>query len=85
MTLIDEEIDVKAFVDWCDEINEFVLDINGQPFESHVYIEPNYNPDDLKLKFITATVAVNQKKIIDDEMTQEWSANSMQNAFYDTI
>ena len=81
ITLSDEEIGVKAIVDWNFDISEFMLDINGKPFESHFYMAPNFNPDDdIKLKKITANVTTNQQKIMEDDMTQEWQPFSVQNA-----
>ena len=59
LTLQDEDIGVKAVIDWSTDSQEFVLDINGEPFEGYVYIEPDFDPDSLKLKFITATATIN--------------------------
>lgn len=52
LTLIDEELGVKALVDFDEEIHEFVLDINGEPFECHVYLDPSFNPDSKEVKSI---------------------------------
>lgn len=69
---MDEEINVKAAVDWCYDKNEFMLDINGEPLENHMYLDPNFDPDDLQIKYITADVRINDLMIINHEMTQEW-------------
>ena len=51
VTLSDEVSGIKATVDFDEELGEkgeFVFDINGEPFENHLYVE-NYALDDTKV------------------------------------
>ena len=72
IVLNDEEIKVKAEVDYDDEINEYVLYLNGEAYENLLYLSPTFNPFDKEVKTICATVTINDKVILDGT-TQEWN------------
>ena len=42
ITLNDEVSGVKATVDFDEEIGEFVYDINGEPFENHLFLDASF-------------------------------------------
>ena len=65
ITLSDDVSGVKALLDWDEEIKEYVLDLNGEPFENLVYLDPSHNPDDLETKTISAKITINEKLITD--------------------
>ena len=95
ITLIDETIGVKALVDYDEEIKQFVLDLNGEPFEGLIYLNPNFDPENKEVRTIQANLYINDKKIFgidkdedagtQDAGTQEWQVSAVQGAIYEQI
>ena len=46
IVITDEVSGVKAIVDWDTESSEFILDIDGEPFENLVYLDPSFSLED---------------------------------------
>lgn len=40
ITLVNEELNIKVTVMWDSEISRYLIDINGIPFESYVFMDP---------------------------------------------
>ena len=40
---MDDESGVKALVDWDSEISEFILDLNGEPYEDYMYLDSSFS------------------------------------------
>lgn len=83
---------MKAFLDYSEEINEFVCDLDGDPYEGHPYLDPSHNPYIKEVKKITAYIAINDKEILGYSDrggtfagTQEWQPSDMQSAIYNII
>lgn len=84
MTLNDEISGIKATVDFDDEIGEFVFDIDGEPFENLVYLDPSFSLEDTEVKLFFAQIEINNK-IITDGGGQEWAPHILQFAIYAQI
>ena len=84
IVLNDQEIGVKAQVDYENEINEYVLDLNGEAYESLLYLSPTFNPFDIDVKTICATVTINDQVILDGT-TQEWQPLAVEDAIYSQL
>ena len=70
ITLLDDAIDVKGVVDFDEGIREFVLDLNGEPLETLVYLDPTYDPDNKEVKTVCAYAYINNITIF--KGTLEW-------------
>ena len=82
--LMDEEIGVKAVVDFDEETQEFLLDLNGECYEDLVYLDPSFTPEDKEVKLIKAEVRINGKQVLDGSAI-EWLPHTMQFAIYSQI
>lgn len=74
---------VKTFVDWEDEIGQFVLDINGEPYENYAFLDSTFNLDDTQIKTLSASISLNKKVIF--EGGGEWQPTSLQFAIWERI
>lgn len=73
--LTDEISGIKATVDFDTKLGEFTFDINSEPFENHLFLDPSFCKDDRKAKVINAKIYLN-KKII-SEHGKEWLPASL--------
>ena len=83
ITLSDDVSGIKATVDFDEELGEsgeFTFDINGEPFENHLFLDSSFSLDDTKTKIINAKVSINEKVI--SEGGKEWQPSSMQHAIW---
>ena len=69
-TLVDDVSGVKAFIDWDEEAEEFILDLNGEPFENLVFLDDSFSLEDTETKVLNATVTINDEII--SEAGCEW-------------
>lgn len=73
----------KTLVDWDDEVEQFLLDINGEPFENHPYLDPTFSLDDTQIKVLSAKILINKKLI--SEGSSEWQPAFLQHAIWHKI
>lgn len=62
---------MKAVVDFDDEADKFLLDLNGEAFESLTYLDPTYCADEAKAVSFGGKIWVNGKLVTDQGF--EWS------------
>ena len=75
---------MKAQMNFDEKIKEYYIDLNGEPYEGLVYLDPEFNPDGKELKLICAKVLINDKEILSNT-TQEWQPSALQHAIYSQI
>ena len=83
VTLYDAESGAKAKVNFDADVGEFVLDINDEPIENYLWLDPSFSLDDTEVKILDATVTINNKVI--SEGGKEWQPAAMQHAIWDQI
>lgn len=71
LVLNDEEIGVKALVDFDTDIKQYVLDLNGEPYEAHYFLDPSFNPESKEVKSLYAIVSMNDKDILGETYNEE--------------
>lgn len=71
IVITDDVSGVKALLDWDRDLSEFILDIDGEPFENFVYLDPSFSLEDTETKTIQAKISINDK-IITDGSGIEW-------------
>lgn len=54
---------MKAVVDWDLEISEFILDLNGEPFENYMYLDSSFSLDTSEAKIMSAEILINGKSV----------------------
>lgn len=84
ITLSDDDSGLKALVDWDEGILEYILDLNEEPFENLVYLEPSHNPDNNETMTISAKITINGK-LITDGGGIEWQPYVLQHAIYSQV
>ena len=57
-------------MDFDEEIREYVLDLNGEPYEGLFYLANDFDPSDKKFKVIEVDVDINGKNVLSG--FQEW-------------
>ena len=72
LTVNDELIKVKAEVGFDEEIGQYYLDLNGEPYESLVFLNQDYNPTGKEVKKFAAWVKINEKEILSEQTLHEW-------------
>ena len=82
-TLSDDVSGIKATVDFDEEVGEFVFDINGEPWETHLFIDSSFDMDDMITKIINAQISINQKVV--SEHGKEWQLVYHQNEIWAKI
>ena len=70
LTLNAEEIGVKAIIDLDIAIDEYLVDINGEPYECLPYLDPSFNLEDTEIKTISGWIKINEKIVL--EGGAEW-------------
>ena len=83
VTRTDDVSGIKAKVDFDEDVGEFFLEINDEPFENFPFLDASFSLDDTQVKIISATVTINEKVI--SEGGQEWQPGAMQHAIWDQI
>ena len=63
ITLSDKESGVKAVVDWELELQEFILDLNGEPFENYMYLDSAFSLEASETKIMSAEIVINGKTV----------------------
>lgn len=63
--IADAETGIKAQVDIDDDTKKFLLDINGEAFESLTYLDPTYSADEDKAVSFGGKIWVNGKLVSD--------------------
>ena len=59
------------------------MDINGEPFENHLFLDPTFSLEDTEVKIFSARVLLNEKVI--SEGGKEWQPAKMQHAIWNEI
>ena len=83
VVLSDDVSGIKATVDFDEELGEngeFVFDINGEPFENHLFLDSSFCLEDVETKAVCAKVSVNEKVV--SEGGKEWHPVWMQQAIW---
>ena len=75
VTLTDDVSGIKAKVDFDEDVGEFFLEINDEPFENLSFLDASFSLDDTQVKILNATVTINEKVI--SEGGQEWQPAAM--------
>ena len=70
ITLSDDVSGIKATVDFDDEKGEFTFDINGEPWENHVFLDSSFHLEDTMVQTVTADISLNDEAI--QEGGHEW-------------
>lgn len=65
ISISDTETGMKAQVDFDDEADKFLLDLNGEAFESLTYLDPTYCADEAKAVSFGGKIWVNGKLVTD--------------------
>ena len=83
VTLTDEVSGIKATVDFDQDQNKFVFDINGTPNENYPFLDSSFSLEDTEVKIIDAKISMNDTVV--SEGGKEWLDASLQQAIYTKI
>jgi len=83
MTFTDEESGIKATVDVDEESGEFIFDMNGEPWENHVFLDESFALDDTQVKLFHSKITLNGKVVV--EGYNEWDRYSLQHKIWKKI
>lgn len=80
VTISDPISGKKATVDFDEEEVCFLLDIDGEPFESLVFLDSTFSLEDDKTKACDFKISLNDKAVNDSGF--EWQPHVLQHAIY---
>ena len=81
--MTDEVSGVKALLDWDIEAKKFILDLDGEPYENHVFLDQSFTLEDTEVKAYDACIMLNEKSLYTGG--GEWLAHVLQHAIYAVI
>lgn len=74
---------VKAIIDFDHQIDEYLVDINGEPYECLPYLDPSFSLEDTEIKTISGWIMVNDKIV--HEGGAEWQPYVLQHSIFAKI